>query len=823
MKYSSIKSRIEAFGVNDYIQKVNDNSIRNLLDKAVAVAQGYSPDDNGKQEYITRFWKLDERLKGLNIVQDQIYAAIRQNGVSSSDKEQIADALTQLDHVVSSNRTIVKHAEKVNPSSYSQRVLENHTNYQKQKDELVELVKSYEVLQPSEVISPEGKVVTLHSQKPAQASNRFLSYVNEIGRATWKKAAIATAAAGVLLTTGLYALLGTTGCTTPDASRSKGSFVIQDPYHPSAGLVETAPNFKITADPEMFPDANIAVINGVPYRLTRADKEISDTKKETPQAKKASTNLESVVNASTNVPKASAASIDSDEDGLSDEQEAKIKTNPKNKDTDGDGVDDDIEYIKDKTNPLDKNDYKGAKPKITKQEAPSNTVYQAKVPQKEVSVPLDKKVEKAPEKKPDYATNAVPAKTSTTYLGLDFTRYDDGRWRANKDYNVVLGDDKAVDKLKKEGKLKVKKSDEPQLEQIIKKELTDAKKDLKQKAPVQEEKKPDYTKKETVKTEPKSDLDDKKDVKLKGSDNSSFYDGMRFNIGGRFSDLENSGKASLFIPLIGGDSDLLFGELGGFLGEESGFNAGLGYRHNFDGSFILGANGFGSSTHIGGGAELLSKWIDLNANYYSALKDAELLEASETSTHIIHRYRIPMTGFEGDIGFLVPLIDNVDTRLRVGYADFKGDYGDDIKGVKFGLGVTTENGWEFDAFAMPDKDNGFYGLQVLIPLGKTPKKSTGLGSRMYSPVRRDLSNLVKEQDFFYSKTTGAGTTEEPSSDGSSDDGDDGTKPTDETRPDIPDVEDPSGPSIPPVVPPTTQPTPPVETGPTIPTVTEPNK
>ena len=45
--------------------------------------------------------------------------------------------------------------------------------------------------------------------------------------------------------------------------------------------------------------------------------------------------------------------IDSDDDGLSDEQEEKIKTNPRNPDTDGDNVSDGQEFLKDNTNPLD--------------------------------------------------------------------------------------------------------------------------------------------------------------------------------------------------------------------------------------------------------------------------------------------------------------------------------------------------------------------------------------------------------------------------------------------------------------------------------------
>ncbi len=55
------------------------------------------------------------------------------------------------------------------------------------------------------------------------------------------------------------------------------------------------------------------------------------------------------------------AVVDSDKDGIADNLEIKIyKTNPKKADSDGDGVRDDIEIYKDRTDPTDPKDYKGA-------------------------------------------------------------------------------------------------------------------------------------------------------------------------------------------------------------------------------------------------------------------------------------------------------------------------------------------------------------------------------------------------------------------------------------------------------------------------------
>jgi hypothetical protein len=250
--------------------------------------------------------------------------------------------------------------------------------------------------------------------------------------------------------------------------------------------------------------------------------------------------------------------------------------------------------------------------------------------------------------------------------------------------------------------------------------------------------------------------------------------------GGAIGSDHSFGDVDMFIPVWQDQTSLLFGDLRGTFAtsptQEGNF--GLGYRTQVSPDWILGGYGYfdiqnsrNDNLFYQGsvGAEALSVDWDLRLNGYFPFNSSGQsagnngkLEISGTSIGITHDEEKPLFGFDGEVGWRLPIFPadgDVDIRAFVGgyyFANSDVDtvagprgrlevrlYDIDLLGVQSRLTVDGEVQWD-----SPRGTQGFGGLELRIPLGAvtgTPgSKLSPLDRRMVDRVQRDV-DIVTQQ------------------------------------------------------------------------------
>ncbi|MFH2138699.1 MAG: inverse autotransporter beta domain-containing protein [Candidatus Omnitrophota bacterium] len=252
----------------------------------------------------------------------------------------------------------------------------------------------------------------------------------------------------------------------------------------------------------------------------------------------------------------------------------------------------------------------------------------------------------------------------------------------------------------------------------------------------------------------------------------------------------------LFLPLYTCSGSRLFGtrELLFFLNPKftasdlstDEENLGLGLRYlssdtEFGNGFILGVNVFYDSKYssngvrhyqTGYGAELLTKWIDLRANYYNPATDVKTAisdyQFAGQSLRQYLRFEEAVPGYDIEAGVMIPYISNfLETRISIASYKYTSTISADVKGSKIRLEITPSQYLAFQIESKDDKSRGsdvFIEGRITIPFGlgnesyKKPRHKSWknfflnddrprkLIDRMTDPVVRDLDIITAEKD-----------------------------------------------------------------------------
>lgn len=226
------------------------------------------------------------------------------------------------------------------------------------------------------------------------------------------------------------------------------------------------------------------------------------------------------------------------------------------------------------------------------------------------------------------------------------------------------------------------------------------------------------------------------------------------------SDVGTEANLDILIPLWGDEKRLLFFNPNFRIDDNDGNeqNIGFGFRRMSDcGHFIFGGNLFYDTMRSeqdnqyhqwGVGAELLSHWFDLRANYYDPFGDTEndIGSSGATSGYYFQGYSLMMAGgrqveealggFDAEVSVLVPGIsDLMETRLAATYYNFDVDDGDDVDGWRSRLEIRPVQAVNLSVEYRDDDVRGsdtFFGGYLEIPFsmenllaGKNPFAGAG--------------------------------------------------------------------------------------------------
>jgi hypothetical protein len=251
--------------------------------------------------------------------------------------------------------------------------------------------------------------------------------------------------------------------------------------------------------------------------------------------------------------------------------------------------------------------------------------------------------------------------------------------------------------------------------------------------------------------------------------------------GGMIGTNRSFGDVDMFIPIWQDQTSLLFGDLRGKFSSDptQEGNFGLGYRTQLDPEWIVGGYGFfdiQNSEHDNLfyqatlGLEAMSVDWDVRVNGYIPLNaggqtiDSQSghLKISGNSIGITHAEEKPLYGFDGEVGWRVPIFPadgDMDLRAFLGgyyFANSDVDtvagprgrlelrlYDLDFLGVQSRLTVNGEVQWD-----SPRGTQALGGLELRIPLGAVSgsagPKLSGLDRRMVDRVRRDVDIVTQK-------------------------------------------------------------------------------
>ena len=259
-----------------------------------------------------------------------------------------------------------------------------------------------------------------------------------------------------------------------------------------------------------------------------------------------------------------------------------------------------------------------------------------------------------------------------------------------------------------------------------------------------------------------------------------------FEFGGYYNSRDGDGsgtsrgEASVFIPLIGGQRDLLFGQVTGKFFEDDikEGNVAVGFRHMTASGFNFGAwvgadireTGLDNQFwQLSGGFEALSHDVDARLNWYGPTSDPEAGGVGFTQAQIVGNQiviiggqEVALMGIDGEIGVRLPLeyggFDADRFELRVYGGGYHFDASEALRsvtGVKGrvelrindflpfmpGARLTTE--YEFSNDDARDTQHEV-GLRVRIPLGDSA--STQPFGSLTHQERRMLDGIERDTD-----------------------------------------------------------------------------
>jgi hypothetical protein len=297
---------------------------------------------------------------------------------------------------------------------------------------------------------------------------------------------------------------------------------------------------------------------------------------------------------------------------------------------------------------------------------------------------------------------------------------------------------------------------------------------------------------------------DESSASAASGDGPTWLSSGRLSLSGRVLEEYEEYAAGMMVPFGLSEKGAVFFDLrGSFLEDrEQEVNAGLVMRRHLEGlGVILGANAYYDARwtesdnrfdQAAGGIELLSRWVDLRANYYYPVSDEVMLdETSDTvggggvqTTTKYKSYEEALEGVDAEIGVWLPWVSRlVPIAVYGGYYEFKSDLIDDdqFEGAKARLearllpNVTLSGEW-FEEKAL-NQSEYIASIKVQVPLGfwrgaRLPKAGgpyNPLVSRLTDEVQRDLRvRVIKTGPVEHSTTT----TDTPSSGGGSSSGPD---------------------------------------------------
>ncbi len=172
-------------------------------------------------------------------------------------------------------------------------------------------------------------------------------------------------------------------------------------------------------------------------------------------------------------------------------------------------------------------------------------------------------------------------------------------------------------------------------------------------------------------------------------------------IGGRFGGDRQSGDVEVFVPLWQDQDSLLFGNIRGKFGSDGDIegNFGLGYRTKYDGTWILGVNGyfdvlesqFDNVFYQGGiGLEALTEDFDFRVNGYFPESDPKAAPGAGLNRVVVVGNTIQLQtgieqalwGFDGEVGWRLPLgSEDLEVRVFGGGFYFSGSQAPDVAGA----------------------------------------------------------------------------------------------------------------------------------------------
>ncbi len=247
----------------------------------------------------------------------------------------------------------------------------------------------------------------------------------------------------------------------------------------------------------------------------------------------------------------------------------------------------------------------------------------------------------------------------------------------------------------------------------------------------------------------------------------------RISLTGRVLEENEEYAAGIMLPLFKSGPGMAFVDLrGAFIEDlEQELNSGLVARYGLANSgIILGLNVYydGRWTdednrydQVAGGIEIMSRWLDLRANYYYPITDATVLdESSEFSEERVGSRRIrtsvssrsyeeALDGFDVEAGVWLPWVSKfMPVAIYAGYYQFNSDYIDDDSygGTKARLevrahpNVTLSGEW----FEESELNNSEYiaSVRVQVPLDFWRKTTLPASGGPYEPIINRMSDEV---------------------------------------------------------------------------------
>lgn len=239
----------------------------------------------------------------------------------------------------------------------------------------------------------------------------------------------------------------------------------------------------------------------------------------------------------------------------------------------------------------------------------------------------------------------------------------------------------------------------------------------------------------------------------------------RLTLGGAFGEDREVYQIDAMIPVLQSKTAGLFLNARGveITDEEQAAGVGLVVRSLLERpSVILGINGDyaaanteadNSFEQVAGGVEVLSRWVDVRANYYHPLTDTPQKEGTTIE--------VALQGWDAEVGVWLPYLSRyAPTAVYAGYYMFDSDDAkEDVDGFKARLESRLHPNVTFDAEWYDDKSYAgteyYVGVRLHIPLDfwKGARMYRGgdrvppLSARMLDPVHRDLRVRVEGTEY----------------------------------------------------------------------------